>query len=101
MDITFRVDVGSNPFYFALLIEYESGDGELRGVELKQGGDNDTSWIPMEKSWGAVWRYSSGPALQAPFSIRLTSGSGKTLVANNVIPTGWKPGDTYRSIVNF
>nr|AUE24164.1 expansin 89 [Saccharum hybrid cultivar] len=98
MDIAFKVDAGSNPNYLAVLIEYESGDGELRSVELMQRGG---AWAPMQRSWGAVWRYNSGAALQAPFSVQLTSGSGRTLVATNVIPAGWTPGATYRSVVNF
>ncbi|KAJ1280280.1 hypothetical protein BS78_04G219300 [Paspalum vaginatum] len=101
MDIAFKVDTGSNPNYLAVLIEYESGDGDLRSVELMQSGGGGAAWAPMQRSWGAVWRYDSGAALQAPFSIRLTSGSGKTLVATDVIPAGWKPGATYRSVVNF
>ena len=113
VDIAFKVDAGSNPFYFAVAVEYESGDGDLRGVELMQrssskgkgtGADDDDamSWTPLQHSWGAVWMFNSGPAaLQGPFSVRLTSGSGKTLVANNVIPGGWKPGDTYRSVINY
>ncbi|KAK2981463.1 hypothetical protein RJ640_017485 [Escallonia rubra] len=98
--VAFQVDAGSNPNYFASLIEYEAGDGSLAGVELKEALDSDT-WISMQQSWGAVWKYDSSSALQAPFSIKLTSESGNTLVANNVIPAGWQPGKTYRSLVNF
>lgn len=100
-DIAFKVDAGSNSYYLAMLIEDESGDGDLSAVDLKQSGAGAGGWAPMARSWGAVWRFNSGPMLQPPFSVRLTSGSGKTLVADNVIPAGWKPGGTYRSVVNY
>ncbi|KAF8779118.1 hypothetical protein HU200_002791 [Digitaria exilis] len=101
VDVAFRVDAGSNPNYLAMAIEYEAGDGDLRAVELMQSSGGGVGWAPMEQSWGAVWRYNSGCPLQAPFSVRLTSGSGRTLIATNVIPAGWEPGKTYRSVVNF
>jgi hypothetical protein len=86
MDIAFKVDAGSNPYYLAVLIEYEAGDGDLRSVERKQSGGGGAAWAPMQQSWGAVWKHNSGAGLRAPFSIRLTSGSGSTLVADKVIP---------------
>jgi hypothetical protein len=99
VDIAFKVDAGSNDYYLAMLVEYEAGDGDLSSVELMQSGGG---WSKMDQSWGAVWKYNSaGPKLQAPFSVRLTSSSGKTLVANNVIPAGWRPGGLYRSVVNY
>ncbi|KAK2360272.1 expansin [Trifolium repens] len=99
--IAFHVDSGSNQQYFAALIEYENGDGDLNRVELKEALD-DSTWDSMQQSWGAVWKFDKGAPLKAPFSIKLTTlASGKTIVAENVIPAGWKPGQTYRSIVNF
>ncbi|KAJ4951659.1 hypothetical protein NE237_028491 [Protea cynaroides] len=100
--LAFHVDSGSNPTYFAAVIEFEDGDGDLSGVDLRQGLDSDM-WQSMEQSWGAVWKLDNyGSELTAPFSLRLNSlESGKTLVANNAIPAGWTAGTTYRSIVNY
>ncbi|XP_021887094.1 putative expansin-B2 [Carica papaya] len=99
--VTFHIDSGSNSNYFATLIEYEDGDGELAGVELKQALDSDT-WLPMQQSWGAVWKLDSGSTLRAPFSLRLTAmGTNDTLIVTAVIPAGWQPGQSYRSLVNF
>lgn len=98
--VAFHVDAGSNPNYFAALVEYEDGDGDLAGVDFKQALDSAT-WESMQQSWGAVWKLDIGSTLRAPFSIKLISESGKTIVANNVIPAGWQAGKSYRSIVNF
>lgn len=98
--IAFHVDQGSNPNYFATVIEFEEGDGDLARVELKEGSSEE--WRGMQQSWGAVWKLDAGSQLQPPLSIRLISQySAQTLVAKNVIPNGWKPGATYRSLVNY
>ncbi|OAY68019.1 Expansin-B6 [Ananas comosus] len=103
LNIAFHVENGSNPFYFAILIEYENGDGDLTAVDLMEGGSHGQGvWTPMRESWGAIWRLDSNHPLQGPFSVRLTTlTSGKTLVAADVIPANWKPLTTYRSVVNF
>ncbi|XBI89068.1 hypothetical protein VPH35_026944 [Triticum aestivum] len=97
LDIAFRVEAGSSPNYLAVLINHESGDDDLSTVELQQRG---RSWAPIQQLLGAVWKYSSGPTLQAPISICLTTSAGKELVASDVIPSGWQADKTYRSIVN-
>ncbi|XP_047309342.1 putative expansin-B2 [Impatiens glandulifera] len=98
--LTFRVDAGSNQNFFSTLIEYENGEGNLLSVEVKEALDS-VSWKPMQQSWGAVWKVDSGSPLMAPLSLKLRSSSGQTIVARNVIPVGWKPGMTYRAMVNF
>ncbi|KAI4968344.1 expansin-B18-like [Hordeum vulgare subsp. vulgare] len=95
VDMVFKVDASSNPSYLALLIEDEPGDGDLSAVELQQWS-RGYGWEPMQELRGAVWKYNSTTALQAPISIRLTTGSGKQLVASNVIPRIWQAGRTYR-----
>jgi hypothetical protein len=62
---------------------------------------NSRSWAPMHESWGSIWRMDSNHRLQAPFSMRITSDSGKQLVANNIIPANWRPNTDYRSFVQF
>ncbi|XP_039772055.1 expansin-B5-like [Panicum virgatum] len=95
-----RASAGSNPFYLAVLIQYQSGDGDLAAVDIMQPGG---AWTPMKHAWGAMWRANSdtGKPLRAPFSVRLTSGAGRVLVVRNAIPAGWRAGRTYRSTVNY
>ncbi|XP_012567554.1 putative expansin-B2 [Cicer arietinum] len=68
-----------------------NGDGDLKKVELMEAFGY--TWVTMQQSWGAVWKYNKQSLLRAPFSIRLTTIEfGKIFVAKNVIPAGWKPG---------
>ncbi|XP_078182423.1 expansin-B3-like [Carex rostrata] len=98
-NVAFHIEKGSNPMYLAFLIEYQNGDGDLSNVELKEG--SSTTWTPVKQSWGKIWRLDSSHPLQGPFSIRLTTLSGKTLVVNNAIPAVWQPNTLYESNVNF
>uniref|UniRef100_A0A804LN93 Expansin-B4 n=2 Tax=Zea mays TaxID=4577 RepID=A0A804LN93_MAIZE len=97
--VTFHVEEGSNPVYFAVLVEFEDGDGDAVQVDLMEA--NSASWTPMRESWGSIWRLDSGHRLTAPFSLRITNESGKTLVADHVIPANWVPNTYYRSIVQY
>ncbi|XBJ03843.1 hypothetical protein VPH35_022896 [Triticum aestivum] len=103
--ISFKMDSGANPFYLAMLVEYEAGDGDLNSVEVMEAGGKKgyAKWEKMRQSWGALWCMDSktGKPLEAPFSFRLTSSSGKVLVANNVVPAGWNAGKCYESKVNY
>ncbi|KAM3242747.1 hypothetical protein ACQJBY_055006 [Aegilops geniculata] len=101
MNIAFKVDQGSNPYYLEVLIEFEDDDGDLNAVDLMEA--NCGTWTPMAQNWGALYRLNSntGKPLRGPFSLRLTSDSGRKLVVNNVIPASWKAGATYRSLVNY
>nr|GMC58111.1 putative expansin-B2 [Ipomoea batatas] len=97
--LSFGVRSGSSPYYFETLIEYVSGSGALSAVELKQASASPDSWLSMQQSWGAVWKLNDTSGLTAPFSLKLIEDSGKTLVADNVIPADWQPGKTYQSAV--
>ncbi|KAF8780316.1 hypothetical protein HU200_001415 [Digitaria exilis] len=89
LKVGFHVEEGSTQVYFAVLVEYENGDGDVVQVELMESSSSSRvsrRWTPMRESWGSVWRLDSNHRLQPPFSIRLRSDSGKTLVARDVIP---------------
>ncbi|CAN6286045.1 unnamed protein product [Urochloa humidicola] len=99
LKVGFHVEEGSTQVYFAVLVEYENGDGDVVQVDLMESGGR--RWAAMRESWGSVWRLDSNHRLQPPFSIRLRSDSGKTLVAPDVIPTNWRPNTFYRSFVQY
>ncbi|KAL6905314.1 hypothetical protein ACP4OV_002915 [Aristida adscensionis] len=105
LKIGFHVEEYSNPVYFAVLVEYEDGDGDVVQVDLMESktahGPPTGRWTPMRESWGSIWRLDTNHRLQAPFSIRIRNESGKTLVAKNVIPANWRPNTFYRSFVQY
>ncbi|TKV98745.1 hypothetical protein SEVIR_9G581000v4 [Setaria viridis] len=103
LKVGFHVEEGSTQVYFAVLVEYENGDGDVVQVDLmessRRGGGG--RWTAMRESWGSIWRLDSNHRLRPPFSIRLRSDSGKTLVARDVIPVNWRPNTFYRSFVQY
>ncbi|XP_027109739.1 expansin-B6-like [Coffea eugenioides] len=98
--IAFKVDPGSNRYYFSAAIEYENGDGDVASVEIQAAGSR--RWFPMQQVFGATYKYNIPKRTNGPFSIRLTQAeSRRRLVAQQAIPADWKPGSRYISSVNF
>ncbi|KAG8051936.1 hypothetical protein GUJ93_ZPchr0001g30126 [Zizania palustris] len=93
--ITFHVEKGSNPNYFALLVKYVAGDGDVVGVSLKEKGSDE--WKDLKESWGAIWRLDTPKPMKGPFSVRISTESGKELVADDIIPADWKADSVYKS----
>jgi hypothetical protein len=96
--IVFHVEKGCNPNYLAVLVKFVADDGDIVQMEIK---NKSSDWQPMKLSWGAIWRMDTAKALKGPFSIRITSESGKKLVATDVIPANWKPNTAYQSNIQF
>ncbi|XP_020200230.1 expansin-B7 [Aegilops tauschii subsp. strangulata] len=105
LSVTFHVEQGSNPNYLAVLVEYENGDGDVAQVDLMESrpdnGEPTGVWTPMRESWGSIWRLDTHRPLQGPFSLRVTNESGRSLVAEQVIPADWQPDTVYSSLVQF
>ncbi|KAJ0043003.1 hypothetical protein Pint_17164 [Pistacia integerrima] len=49
--IVFHADQGSNPNYFAVVVEFEAGDGDLGAVDLKEGSGSG-EWRSMTQNRG-------------------------------------------------
>ncbi|XP_031287483.1 expansin-B11-like [Pistacia vera] len=49
--IVLHVDQGSNPNYFAVVVEFEAGDGDLGAVDLKEGSGSG-EWRSMTQNRG-------------------------------------------------
>ncbi|OEL19279.1 Expansin-B9 [Dichanthelium oligosanthes] len=97
--IVFHVEKACNPNYLAVLVKFVAGDGDIVNMELKEKASPE--WKPLKLSWGAIWRIDTPKALKGPFSIRITSESGKKLVATDVIPVNWKADTAYTSNIQF
>ena len=101
--VTFYILRGANPYYLPVMPENVNRDGNVVRMAIMRSkyGRPTKIWEPMYRSVGAVWRRDSGNPLKGPLSLRITSESGKTLVATNVIPANWKGGVGYTSKVQF
>ncbi|KAI3677945.1 hypothetical protein L6452_37219 [Arctium lappa] len=93
--IAFKIDAGTNPNWFATVIEFEDGDGGLRSVEI--AASHSQQFVLMKNIWGAVWQADINPSFHAPFSFKLTSPTNKVIIARNAVPKGFVPGKTYFS----
>ncbi|KAI3770315.1 hypothetical protein L6452_01443 [Arctium lappa] len=97
--IAFKIEKATNPNWFATAIEYADGDGGLKTVEIAPSGSQ--GFVPMKNIWGAVWQFDINPSFHGPFSFRLTSPTNKVVIAQNAVPQGFVPGQTYFSNLNF
>ncbi|KAK1628037.1 hypothetical protein QYE76_002352 [Lolium multiflorum] len=103
MKVTFFVLPGANPNYLPVVPAYANGDGAVVKMDVmrSRNGRPTGTWESMYRSWGTVFRLDSREPLQGPLSLRITSDTGKSRVANNIIPYGWAGGRSYWSDVQF
>uniref|UniRef100_A0ACD5U4C1 Uncharacterized protein n=1 Tax=Avena sativa TaxID=4498 RepID=A0ACD5U4C1_AVESA len=103
MKVTFYILPGANPNYFPVVAAYANRDGTVVKMEVMRSrkGRPTGQWENMYRSWGTVFRLDTREALQGPLSLRITSDSGKTLMANNIIPAGWTGGTSFWSNMQY
>ncbi|KAG4972009.1 hypothetical protein AAZX31_13G280700 [Glycine max] len=97
-NIVFHVNEGSTPFWLSLQVEFQNGDGVIGSMHIQQAGSSE--WLQMKREWGANWCIIKGP-LKGPFSVKLSTSTGKSLIAKDVIPSNWAPKASYTSRLNF
>ena len=103
LKVSFYILPGANPSYLPVLVQYANRDGTIVKMDVmrSKNGRATGRWEPMYRSWGSVWRLDTSDALRGALSLRITSESGKTLVATNVLGDNWRGGNSYSSNVQF
>ena len=94
--LRFRI-VGHDYFNLVTVMNV-AGAGSIKAMDVKSSGSKD--WLPMARNWGANW-HSLALLTEKELSFRLTDTDEKTLVCDNVVPAGWKFGQTFACKFQF
>jgi hypothetical protein len=100
-NIAFQVDAGSSPYWLSFTVKFLGGPGDIASVQISQAGG---SFQPAKHNWGANWMLINynGQPFQGPYSVQITALlNGHTVVANQVIPQYFQPGQLYQSNVQL
>ncbi|CAM0912179.1 unnamed protein product [Alopecurus aequalis] len=92
VQVTFKVEKGSDPKKLVLDIKYTRPGDSLAEVELRQHGSEE--WEPLTKK-GNLWEVKSSKPLVGSFNFRFMSKNGMRNVFDEVIPTAFTIGKTY------
>ncbi|KAK9675997.1 hypothetical protein RND81_11G046800 [Saponaria officinalis] len=87
-----KFEIKGNPYWILVLVYNVGGVGDVHDVKVK--GGNNTEWLSMTRSWGQNW-VTGAPLVGQSMSFRVTTGDGRMVQSDNVVPAGWKFGDVY------
>ncbi|XP_039786947.1 expansin-A23-like [Panicum virgatum] len=93
-----RFTINGHDYFNLVLIANVAAAGSIRSMDVKSSGSDN--WMPMARNWGAQWHslaYLTGQNL----SFRVTDTDGQTLEFTDVVPKGWKFGQTFASKIQF
>ncbi|KAF0932966.1 hypothetical protein E2562_013150 [Oryza meyeriana var. granulata] len=93
-----RFTINGHDYFQLVLVTNVAAAGSIKLMEVM--GSNSADWMPMARNWGAQWHslsYLTGQGL----SFRVTNTDDQTLVFTNIVPPGWKFGQTFASKLQF
>ncbi|TVU33404.1 hypothetical protein EJB05_25219, partial [Eragrostis curvula] len=93
-----RFTIHGQDYFNLVLVTNVAAAGSIKSMDVK--GSDSSDWMPMARNWGAQWHslaYLTGQKL----SVRVTITDGQTLVFTNVVPSGWKFGQTFATNLQF
>ncbi|KAF7056343.1 hypothetical protein CFC21_063760 [Triticum aestivum] len=90
--VCFTMEKGSDPKHLVLQIKYDKDGDSMKEVELKQKED----WLPLKKGYSGAWEIKSDKSLEGPYSFRYETQKGQRNVFDDVVPTDFKIGTTYK-----
>ena len=91
--------INGHDYFNLVLVTNVAAAGSIRSMEVKAAADS-TDWMPMARNWGANW-HSMAFLTGKMLSFRVTNTDGQTLEFANVVPQGWKFGQTFASTLQF
>ncbi|EES04900.1 hypothetical protein SORBI_3004G120000 [Sorghum bicolor] len=93
-----RFTINGHDYFNLVLVTNVAGAGSIKSMDVKTSNSN--SWIPMARNWGANW-HSLAHLTGQMLSFRVTDTDGQTIEFTNVVPQGWKFGQTFASKLQF
>ncbi|XP_037417665.1 expansin-A24-like [Triticum dicoccoides] len=93
-----RFKIEGHDYFNLVTVMNVAAAGSIKSMDVKSSDSND--WMSMSGNWGANW-HSLANLTGKMLSFRLTDTDGQTVEFNNIVPGGWKFGQTFASKQQF
>lgn len=93
-----RFTINGHDYFNLVLVTNVAAAGSVKSMDVKTS--NSSNWAPTTRNWAANWHslaYLTGQML----SFRVTNTDRQTIEFTDVVPQGWKFGQTFASKLQF